>query len=263
MVDDFILRATIAGLAVALATGVLGCFVIWRKMAYFGDALSHASILGVAGGLALGMSSFSGVLVIALVMSLLLYLLNRQWYATDTILGVLSHSALAFGLIATNLMSGYRISLDALLFGDILAVSWRDLWVIWGGAVLVVGVIALRWSRLISVTVGQDLAASVGINARKEQLFLTLTLALTIAISVKVVGALLVTAFLIIPAATARRLAQTPEQMATISVGVGTIAVLTGMSVSYEFDTLAGPTMVASAAVLFAIVQLIPRRGSH
>ncbi len=260
MLEEFIIRATLAGLAVALATGVLGCFVIWRKMAYFGDALSHASILGVAGGLALGLSSFIGVLAIAVVISILLFVLDRRWYATDTILGVLSHSALAFGLIAANLMSGVRISLEALLFGDILAVSWADLWVIWGGALAVVSVISWRWSRLIAMTVGYDLAASAGINGRREQLVLTLTLALTIAISVKVVGALLVTAFLIIPAATGRRLASTPESMALASVAVGAVSVIVGMAVSYEFDTLAGPTMVASAAILFAVAQVIPKR---
>ncbi len=261
MFDDFIIRATLAGLAVALATGVLGCFVVWRKMAYFGDALSHASILGIAGGLALGVSSFVGVLFIAGAMALLLYSLDNRVFATDTVLGVLSHSALAFGLIAVNLMPNVRVSLETLLFGDILAVSWGDLYIIWAGAILVLGAIAYRWSRLIAMTVGYDLAASVGINGRREQLWLTLTLALATAISVKVVGALLVTAFLIIPAAAARRLARTPEGMALFSVLIGMIAVILGMVVSYQLDTLAGPTMVACAAILFVVVQLSPKRA--
>ena len=261
MFDDFIIRATLAGLAVALATGVLGCFVVWRKMAYFGDALSHASILGISGGLALGVSSFVGVLFIAGAMALLLYSLDNRVFATDTLLGVLSHSALAFGLIAVNLMPNVRVSLETLLFGDILAVSWGDLYVIWAGTILVLGVIAYRWSRLIAMTVGYDLAASVGINGRREQLWLTVTLALATAISVKVVGALLVTAFLIIPAAAARRLARTPEGMAVYSVVIGMMSVILGMFVSYQLDTLAGPTMVASAAILFVVVQLSSKRA--
>ena len=158
-------------------------------------------------------------------------------------------------------MPNVRVSLETLLFGDILAVSWGDLYVIWAGAILVLGVIAYRWSRFIAMTVGYDLAASVGIKGRREQLWLTLTLALATAISVKVVGALLVTAFLIIPAAAARRLARTPEGMAMFSVLIGMIAVILGMFVSYQLDTLAGPTMVACAAILFVVVQLSSKRA--
>ncbi|MFT5796467.1 MAG: zinc transport system permease protein [Candidatus Azotimanducaceae bacterium] len=141
MLDDFMMRATLAGIGVALAAAPLGCFVVWRRMGYFGDATAHAAILGVALSLALSISVFAGAMVIALLMALTVNLLTGRGYAMDTLLGVLAHSALAFGLVAVSFISGIRIDLMAYLFGDILAVSRLDLTVIWGGAALVVALI--------------------------------------------------------------------------------------------------------------------------
>jgi hypothetical protein len=174
MLDDFMTRAALAGVGVALAAAPLGSFVVWRRMAYFGDATAHAAILGVALSLALQISVFAGAVAVALAMALTVTVLSGRGYAMDTLLGVLAHSALAFGLVAVSFLSGIRIDLMAYLFGDILAVSRGDLAVIWGGAALVVGLIGWRWSALLTSTISAELAHASGIDPKREQLILTL-----------------------------------------------------------------------------------------
>ena len=252
MLDDFLVRAALAGVGVALVAGPLGCFVVWRRMAYFGDATAHAAILGVALSLAFSLSVFAGVLVVSLVMATIVGVLSGRAHASDTLLGVLSHTALAFGLVAVSFLTGVRVDLMGYLFGDILAVSRADLAVIWGGAALVLGLIAWRWSALLSVTLNEELAHSAGINPRREQLILTLALAVVVAVSLKVVGALLIAAMLIIPAATARPLSRTPESMAVLAALLGVAAALGGLRGSFVWDTPTGPTIVSVAALLFA-----------
>ncbi|MDE9450289.1 metal ABC transporter permease [Aliiroseovarius sp. Z3] len=256
MLDDFMTRATLAGIGVALAAAPLGCFVVWRRMAYFGDATAHAAILGIALSLALQMSIFAGAMAVALIMAFTVTLLAGRGYAMDTLLGVLAHSALAFGLVAVSFLSGIRIDLMAYLFGDILAVSRTDLVVIWGGAALVVALILWRWSALLTSTLNEELAYASGLNPKREQLILTLSLAITVAVAIKVVGVLLIAAMLIIPAAAARGLARTPESMALIAAAIGAISAVAGLQGAYVFDTPAGPSIVCVAAILFAVLNL-------
>ncbi|MGJ8627423.1 MAG: metal ABC transporter permease [Sulfitobacter sp.] len=256
MLDDFMMRATLAGIGVALAAAPLGCFVVWRRMAYFGDATAHAAILGIALSLALSISVFAGAMVIALLMALTVNLLTGRGYAMDTLLGVLAHSALAFGLVAVSFLSGIRIDLMAYLFGDILAVSRMDLAVIWGGAALVVALIGWRWSALLTATLNEDLAYASGINPKREQLVLTLALAITVAVAIKVVGVLLIAAMLIIPAAAARPLSRTPESMALVAAGIGSVSAVLGLRAAYIFDTPAGPSIVCVAALIFAALSI-------
>lgn len=257
MLDDFMMRATLAGIGVALAAAPLGCFVVWRRMAYFGDATAHAAILGVALSLALSISVFAGALVIALLMALTVNLLTGRGYAMDTLLGVLAHSALAFGMVAVSFLSGIRIDLMAYLFGDILAVSRTDLAVIWGGAALVVALIAWRWSALLTATLNEDLAHASGLEPKREQLILTLSLAITVAVAIKVVGVLLIAALLIIPAAAARPLSRTPEGMALVAAGIGSVSALVGLRAAYILDTPAGPSIVCVAALIFAALSIV------
>lgn len=259
--DDFMTRATLAGVGVAFAAAPLGCFVVWRRMAYFGDATAHAAILGVALSLALQMSIFVGAVVVALIMAMTVTLLAGRGYAMDTLLGVLAHSALAFGLVAVSFLSGIRIDLMAYLFGDILAVSRSDLMVIWGGAALVVALIAWRWSALLTSTLNEELAHASGIDPRREQLILTLALAITVAVAIKVVGVLLIAAMLIIPAAAARSLARTPEAMALIAAAIGGVSAVGGLRAAYLLDTPAGPSIVCVAAVIFAGLSAIGWRS--
>lgn len=253
MLDDFQTRALLAGLGVALACGPLGSFVIWRRMAYFGDATSHAAILGVALALALQLPLAAGVLFVSLAMALTVSTLAAKGWAMDTTLGVLAHSALAFGLVAISFVPGVRTDLSAYLFGDILAVSRADLGFIWGGAALVLALMAWRWQRLLTATLSEELAHSHGINPNRERLVLTVALALVVAVSLKVVGALLIAAMLIIPAAAARALARTPEAMAALAIGIGAASAVAGLQLSLWQDTPAGPSIVTAAAVIFIV----------
>jgi zinc transport system permease protein len=264
MPDDFIVRAALAGLGVVLAAAPLGCFVVWRRMAYFGDATSHAAILGVALALATDLPVFAGVLGVALAMALVITALADRHISSDALLGVLAHSALALGLVAVSLIEGVRVDLESYLFGEILAVTGRDLVVIWTGAALVLALLIWRWQALLTTTLSPDLATASGLSPRREQLILTLALAVTVAVAIKVVGALLIAALLIIPAATARPFARTPEAMAGWAVAAGCIAALGGLAGAFVFDTPAGPSIVTMAAALFvlsvAVTPLLGRR---
>jgi len=255
MLDDFLIRAGLAGLGLSLAAGPLGCFVVWRRMAYFGDATAHAAILGVALALAFEISVFAGVLAAALGAAAAVSALAGRAHSTDTLLGVVAHSALALGLVAVSLLPGVRVDLMAYLFGDILSVGRGDLAVIWGGAAAVLALLAWRWRPLLTATLNADLAVAAGIDPRRERLVLTLALALAVAVAIKVVGALLVSSLLIIPAATARGLSRSPEGMAAGAVALAAAACLAGLGLSWSWDTPAGPSIVAVSAAGFALVQ--------
>ena len=254
--DDFVIRAAVAAVGTALAASVLGCFVVWRRMAYFGDAVAHASILGVALALALEMSVTLGVAAVAVVAALGVHRLEDARQGTDTLLGVLAHGALAIGLVAVALMSGQRIDLESYLFGDVLFVGPRDLWVIWGGAAVVLLVLWRTWQGLLIATLSPDLAVASGVDPRRARLVLTLLLAGIVAVAIKVVGALLITAMLVIPAAAARRAAATPEAMALIAGGIGVLSALGGVAGSVALDTPTGPTIVCAAVLFFALSRL-------
>lgn len=256
LLDSFLWRAVLAGMGVAMAAGPLGCFVVWRRMAYFGDATAHASILGVAIALALSTPIFAGALVVALVMAAAITVLGGRGYATDTLLGVLAHSALAIGLVAVSFLPGVRVDLMAYLFGDILAVDRTDLMVIWCGVALVLGLIGWRWQKLLTSTLDADLARASGIDPDREQLVVTFALAIVVAVAIKVVGALLISALLLIPAATARRFAATPERMVIVAAVIGVASALGGLLLSYRLDTPAGPSIVCLAAAFFVLANL-------
>ncbi|WP_377507443.1 metal ABC transporter permease [Octadecabacter sp. R77987] len=259
MLDDFVTRAVLAAIGTALATGVLGCFVVWRRMAYFGDATAHAAILGVALSLAFSLSVFAGVLAVSLAVALLVFALSGRGVALDTLLGVVSHGALALGLVAVSLVPGQRIDLDAYLFGDVYLVSETNLAVIWGGALIVSLVLWRHWTALLTATLSPDLAHAATINPRREQLILTLLLAAVVAVSIKVVGALLITALLIVPAAAARGMARTPEGMAVLATLIGVMSSLGGIALSLRYETPAGPSIVCVAVALFAISTVVSR----
>ena len=251
--DSFLIRAALAGLGVAIAAAPLGCFVIWRRMAYFGDATAHAAILGVALALALNISVMIGVLAVVLVAATVVSGLTNRGYAMDTLLGVMAHSALAIGLVAVSFLTNVRIDLMDYLFGDILAVGRTDLAVIWGGAAVVLALIGWRWSALLTTTLNTDLAYASGIDPKREQMILTIALAVVIAVAIKVVGVLLIASLLIIPAAAARPFSSTPERMAAIAMSIGAISALGGLYFAYQFDTPTGPTIVCLAAACFAL----------
>ena len=257
MFDAFLMRAILAGVVLSLAAAPLGCFVVWRRMADFGDATAHASILGVALALAFALPVFIGVLLIALAMALAISALQARGQTLDTLLGVMAHSTLALGLVTVSFFSDVRIDLMAYLFGDILSVAWSDFLWIGLGLFLVVGLLGWRWSALLTCTLNRDLAQAEGINPKREQLVLTLALALIVALGIQVVGAILIAALLIIPAAAARNFANTPEAMALIAAAFGACATLGGLAASLHWDTPTGPSIICCAAALFFISTLL------
>ncbi len=259
MVDDFVIRAWLAGIGVAMIAGPLGCFVVWRRMAYFGDTMAHSALLGVALGLVAGVDPGLGIIVTALAVALCLLAFRRAGrIADDTLLGILSHAALSLGLVAISLLSWVRLDLMGYLFGDILAVTPADLVWIYAGAAVVLALLAWIWRPLLALTIDEDLARAEGISVFRTQFIFMLLIAATIAIAMKIVGILLITSLLIIPAAAARRLARTPEQMALAAAIAGALACTLGLWGSLGFDTPSGPSVVLAAVVLF-IASLLPR----
>lgn len=252
--DDFLIRALLAGLAVAVAAGPLGCFVVWRRMAYFGDTLAHSALLGVALGFVLGADPTIGTVVTGVLIAALLVWLQRQRdWSSDTLLGLLSHTSLAAGLVAVTFLQGVRIDLMAYLFGDILSVSQSDVLWTWCGAAVVSLMVGYLWRPLVAITVNEETAQAEGIRAPLIHFLFVILIAVVVAISMKVVGILLITAMLIIPPATARHIAKTPEQMAGLAVLFGGLSVAGGLWGSFQWDTPAGPSIVIAAAVLFAV----------
>lgn len=256
--DDFFWRALLGGLGIALVTGPVGCFIVWRRMAYFGDTLAHSALLGIALGFLLDANLNASVTCVCLLIALLLVGLQRQKrLATDTLLGILAHSTLALGLVVLAFLDGLRIDLAAYLFGDLLAVTLTDLYWVYGGGSLILLGLFLIWQPLLSITVQEELAQVEGVAVKRTHLTFMLLVALLIAIAMKIVGILLVTSMLIIPSATARHFAQTPEQMAVLASVFGCLAVLLGLGLSWQWDTPTGPSIVIVASGLFIVNLLL------
>lgn len=258
---DFLCNALIAGLALALVAGPLGSFVVWRRMAYFGDTLSHAALLGVALGLLLDVSPTLAVTVGCIVLAVLLVLLQQQQtLASDTVLGILAHSTLSLGLVTLSFMREVRLDLMGYLFGDLLAVSQSDLvWILVGSFFVLLALVFL-WRPLLAITVHEELAQVEGVPVTSVRLALMTLIAVVIAVAMKIVGVLLITSLLIIPAAAAQRYARSPEQMALGASGLGALAVCMGLALSWCADTPAGPSIVVSAAALFLLGFCWPAR---
>ena len=251
MLDDFMVRAALAGIGVALAAAPLGCFVVWRRMAYFGESTAHAALLGVSLSLMFEFSIFLGAIFVSLLMASLVTLAQGRSLFLDTLLGVAGHMSLATGLVVVSFISGVRIELMAYLIGDILSVSKTDVLLIWIGLVVVLVLLFWRWSALLLCTLNEDLAASSGLNPRRESYALTIGLAVVVAVGIKVVGVLLIISMLIIPAASARSLVSTPEKMAVFASVIGMLSALLGLNASYVFDTPTGPSIVCVASLIF------------
>jgi zinc transport system permease protein len=251
--EPFLMRALLAGLGLAIVAAPLGCFVVWRRMAYYGETVAQAGLIGIAAGLALSLNLTASVLVVTLVVSALLVLLSRQQIVPfDSLLGLLAHAALAVGVIAASLVRGPQLDLMAFLFGDIFAITSTDLrWIYIGGAVALAALV-LVWRPLLALSVHEDLAAAEGVPTDRIKLMFVLILALVVAIAIKIVGVLLTIAFLIMPAAAARPLSETPEQMALFAAIFGALSVALGLFVSLTFDTPGGPSIVLILALFFA-----------
>ena len=258
MFDDFFTRALIAGVGIAIIAGPLGCLVIWRRLSYFGDTLSHSALLGVTLAYAFSMNITLSVFIISSVVAILLInLQKRTKLAGDSLLGLLAHSTLAIGLVLIGFLSSIRFDLMGLLFGDILAVTTNDIALVWIGGIIILGILYFIWKSLFSATVNYDLAAAEGMRPEISNLIFTLLLAAVIALSIKMIGALLITGLLLIPAAIARNLSNSPKQMIIIAILAGIASVVLGLFTSLELNTSSGPSIVVVSLALF-ILSLIP-----
>lgn len=268
---EILLPAWLAGLLLAFITAPLGVFVVWRKMSYFSDTISHSAILGVALGIwaepwLLSNSYFSEipfvannipylfVIVVTLILGLILsYLENKTNLALDTILGVIAHTALSLGVVTIALLNNVRVDLMGYLFGDLLAINYTDVVFLIIVVALILLVLFRYWREFLSITVHPDLAKIEGLNIAKLRTILMLLTALVIALCMKFVGALVIASFLIIPSATARRFSKTPLQMILYSFVFTLVMLSLGLMLSANFDTPAGPSVVLSAGVVFAL----------
>ena len=258
MLDDFFIRAVVGGVGVALLAGPLGCFIVWRRLAYFGDTLAHSALLGVAMALLLDMNITLTVFIISVIVSMLLVLLQRKAnLSSDALLGLLAHATLAVGLVVLGFMTWVRVDLMGFLFGDILAITVQDIVVIWCGGITVIILLSVIWKTLLVSTVSYDIAVAEGLRPDLANLAFMVLMAGVIAISMKIVGVLLITALLIIPAATSRKFSASPEIMAVLASILGASSVWLGLEGSLEWDTPAGPSIVV-AALAFFVISLLP-----
>jgi zinc transport system permease protein len=252
--DEFFIRALLAAVGAALVAGPLGCFIVWRRMAYFGDTMAHSALLGVALGFLLGISPTAGVLAVTFAIAISLVVLQQKGrVSTDTLLGILSHSALSLGLVLIGLMPWLRLDLMSYLFGDVLAVSWSDVAMVWIGGAFCLGVLYFIWRPMLAITIDEDLARAEGIAGLRYRLIFMGLMAAIIAIAMKIIGILLITSLLIIPAAAARAFARSPEQMALIAAAIGALAGAIGLFGSLVLDTPSGPSIVVAAMGLFLL----------
>ena len=258
MFDDFFTRALIAGVGIAIIAGPLGCLVIWRRLSYFGDTLSHSALLGVTLAYAFSTNITLSVFIISSIVAILLInLQTRTKLAGDSLLGLLAHSTLAIGLVLIGFLSSIRFDLMGLLFGDILAVTTEDITLVWIGGIIILGILYYIWKSIFSATVNYDLAAAEGMRPEISNFIFTLLLAAVIALSIKMIGALLITGLLLIPAAIARNLSNSPKQMIIISVLAGIASVVIGLFTSLELNTSSGPSIIVVSLALF-VLSLIP-----
>ena len=265
MIDDFLIRAGLAGLGIALLTAPLGCFVVWQRLAMFGNSIAHCGLLGVALGILLSMNLTVGVIIVSVLLAVMLIgLQGQKRLPQDTLLGILAHAALAAGLLAATLVGGARLDLMGYLFGDILAVSNGDLLWILIGLIVIGGIMTWLWRPLLALSIHEEMAAAEGVPVAVIRTAFMLLLAVTVAISIKLVGILLIVALLIIPAATARAFVSTPEQMAGAAAVISMLSVVAGLGMSLELDTPAGPSIVLVMSAFFAtaIPWLLRKHGA-
>ena len=261
MFDDFFIRALIAGIGIALVTGPIGCFIIWRRLSFFGDTLSHSALLGVTIGFFFDINvAFSVFLISSAIALTLLKLQKTTKLPGDALLGLLAHSSLAVGLVVISFLSSIRFDIMGLLFGDILAVNEIDLLIIWLGGALILFILKVIWKPLFASTVNNELAEAEGMNPERANAIFTILLAAIIAISIKIVGLLLITGMLIMPAAMSRNISNNPQQMVKLSVVGGLLSVLIGLFSSLQFNSPSGPSIITAALVLFSFTLIKIKR---
>lgn len=254
MIFELLLPSLIAGLLIALSSGSLGCFVIWRRMAFFSDTLAHSAILGTALALIAEVDVIYGLIGFGAVVAFTMAQFDhgQRHVSSDTLLAIIAQSSLALGVLLLPL-TGTQVNIEALLFGDILAISWTDVIVTAAITFTIVTLLLLNWPALLALCIDEDLAATEGIKTKRYKLLLFLLLVALVAIAVQMLGVLLISSLLLIPAAAARRLSHTPQQMLFIAPFLGMLAVVCGLILAYFLNLAAGPAVVVTSAFLWLL----------
>ncbi|SFV81593.1 Zinc ABC transporter, inner membrane permease protein ZnuB [hydrothermal vent metagenome] len=260
--EDFILRAVLAAIGISIIAGSLGCFVIWKRMSYFSESISHSALLGVSLGLASGLGIHFGLVLVGTLFALLIVVLQeRKFLSNDAILGIFSHIALSLGIVVLALVGGANMDYFSLLFGDILSITNRDIVWVYSVLIVIVALLSIFWQRLLLLTLNEDLAKAEGIKHTFYQLLFMLMIALAVSVSVQIVGVLLITSLLIIPPAIAKVFARTPSQMVFKSILVSILAVIIGLSGSMYYDLATGPAIVIALGILFVLSQFFASKN--
>jgi zinc transport system permease protein len=255
---ELLLLPLFAASIIALVTGPMGCFVVWNRMAYFGDTLAHSALFGVSLALLLNLNLDLGIFFACfLVAGALLFFKNSKVLPRDTLLGIFAHGSLALGIVLASFNKGTGIDLMAFLFGDVLAVNTKDVLLIAGLSTSILAVLLKKWKTLLLISMDTELAQVEGCNVRTYHALLMFLLAGLIAFSIKIIGVLLIGALLIIPAATARIKANTPEVMAIGASLLALSAVFGGLLLSWFADTPAGPSIVLFSFSLFIVFSIL------
>jgi zinc transport system permease protein len=260
LLDDFVVRSVIAGLLMITIAAPMGCLMVWQRLAFLSDTLGHAAVLGVGLGLWLQLHPMVGVLaVVVLIVVSLSRVVSFNNALSETTLAVISHSGLAAGLILLGTLPSQTISLESILFGDLLATTVTDLVLIFATVLILVFLLLQHWRSFVAVSVSREVAQAEGIEVRKVQFLMYLMIALLVAVMMKVMGVLLIAAVLVIPTSSARLISQSPEQMVLISALFGAASLGGGMLSSFQFDWQTGPAIVLSAAVLLFVTLVVKR----
>ncbi len=255
--DEFIIQIIIAAIGISLITSALGCFVIWKKMAYFGDSLAHASLLGIAIGILFSIDINLMILATTILFAVILgFLQNRNFLSNDALLGILAHGGISLAMIIIS-FSHANFDLEGFLFGSLLFVENKDILLIYLALFIIYPIIFLNWQKFILLTLNSDIACSMGINPAKYRMIFTILIALTITITIKITGVLLVTSLLIIPASISRIISKSPNQMLLFSTIISVFSSILGSILSYQFDLILGPTIITITIIIFSLV-IIP-----
>jgi len=261
--DDFIYRALIASIGVSIIAGSLGCFVIWKRLSYFSDSISHSALLGVALGLATGLGINFGLVIVGILFAVLIvFLQQKDFWSSDAVLGIFSHVSLSLGIVVLGFIGDQNIDYFSYLFGDILSITSRDIYWILSVVVVVVIVLLINWKKLLLLTLNEELAKAEGINKFFYELLFMFLIALAVSVSVQIVGVLLITSLLIIPPAIARIFSDSAKSMIIKSIIISISSVLFGLYSSIAFDLATGPSIVITLGFLFFIAQFLPNRSS-
>ncbi len=256
MLDDFIIRALLGGIAVAIAAGPLGSVLVWKRMSFFSDAISHSAILGLVIGIILGMNQYVSVALFALLFALFVTLFKtKNFFPNDSLLNIFAQGALSLGIILFYITKT-NFNITNILFGDILAISYNDIIISYLGSIFILTSLLYIWRDLLLMIISEDLAKVEGINVRKISFIFTTIVAIMVALSVKIVGIMMVSSLLVIPACFARVFSKTPERMAFLASIFGIAAILIGTLLSTYFDIPTGPNIVLVLVIGFIIANI-------